>query len=73
MAKNFRTEPMRSWASKSYDPKSGMAASKFGSGEAFSVEGRRIQPSNQIEATKGVEALNCSGSGDPGRVKFNRE
>jgi hypothetical protein len=64
--------PMRSWASPSYSPTTGRAASAFAPpGTSVTIEGCRIKPSAQIPM--GVGALNKSGSGDPGRSKMNRE
>jgi hypothetical protein len=44
----MRTEHMRGWASPSYDPATGRAASGLGKGEPMTVEGERINPSRQL-------------------------
>jgi hypothetical protein len=43
------TEPLKSWSSPSYDPRTGKSASAFGDGEPFSAEGIRIDPSRQLK------------------------
>jgi hypothetical protein len=40
--------PLRSWGSKSYDPKNGRETSAFNNGASTSIEGESIKPSAQI-------------------------
>lgn len=52
----FRREPLRSFASPSYDPETGHAASAFDNyGSSFTADGIRVSPKSQREAgrTKG--------------------
>jgi hypothetical protein len=79
MSKSEGRGPLRSWASASYSPTTGRAAkSSMMEGAAGASEGA----SNQIATThapgKGgapgmaERSLSKTGSGDPGRVKFQR-
>jgi hypothetical protein len=76
------TGPLREWAAPSYDPKSGRAAASSMEPQAsYSFDGQPCRPSRQINEVKkggqngapGVNAMNKSGSADPGRQIYNRE
>ena len=49
----MKNTPLRDWGCASYDPQTGKPASAFGDGQSFSVEGMKITPSAQVEATRG--------------------
>lgn len=66
--------PMRQWAEASYSPTTGCAArSSLSARESYSNGGVTKPWSVSRQIPTGVEAMNKSGSGDPGRIKFNRE
>ena len=75
--------PLRDWAAASYDPRNGRAAgsSYLQLQKSYSFDGKPCHPSAQINEAKaagqggapGVEAMDKSGSGDRGRVVFQRD
>lgn len=66
MAKNT----LRDWSEPSYDVKTGRSASSIEEAGTGRKGNHTTDVSAQIGATKGVGALNKSGSADPGRRKW---
>jgi hypothetical protein len=62
--------PLRNWASASYDPKTGKAASALGSEGAagYSAEGFDIRPSGQVDS-----ARSKGRGGAPGFVDWQKD
>ena len=67
---NEKTDSLRDWAEPSYDVKTGRAASSIQEAGTGSKGNHTTKVSAQKEAARGVEALNRSGSADPGRNKW---
>lgn len=63
-------DSLRDWAEPSYDVKTGRAASSLQEAGDGAKGNHTTSVSTQIGATKGVEALNKSGSADSGRRKW---
>lgn len=60
---------LRDWAEPSYNATTGRPASQLEAGGAGG-KGGTAQGQTQIGATKGVSAMDKSGSADPGRRKW---
>ena len=60
---------LRDWACESYNPTSGRPASSLEPAGKGAQGGGTAAGSTQKSAAHGVEQLNRSGSGDPGRNK----
>jgi hypothetical protein len=61
---NKTYRPLRTWASASFDPKTGRAASSLDYGGSFSADGIRINPSSQIDT--------ASSTGEGGARSFGQ-
>jgi hypothetical protein len=67
MPKNY--VPLRDWASASYDPKTGKAASAFRpEGASFGAEGFDIRPSAQVDSARSKGRGNA-----PGFVEWQKD
>lgn len=62
--------PLKKWSQDSYDTKTGRAASSLNEAGDGSRGNHTTSVSRQLEATRGVEAMNKSGSHDGGRRKY---
>jgi hypothetical protein len=76
--------PLRNWSEASYDPRTGRAAkSSEPARESYSADGvvKGWRVSAQINEATGraeggapnISGMDRAGSGDPGRIRFNRE
>lgn len=63
-------DSLRDWAEPSYDVKTGRAASSIEEAGTGHKGNHTTDVSAQLGETKGVEALNRSGSADGGRNKW---